>query len=100
MHSQKVKHLGSQQQQFRKAYLTKKGNISLRYSDLFNTGKWRSITTRETFRSESEGQWREPSLILTFSYRISENKSKRKQRVRNQQQEFDGGGDDEGAIFN
>jgi len=37
---------------------------------------------------------------LTFSYRISENKSKRKQRVRNQQQEFDGGDGDEGPIFN
>ena len=83
-----------------KSILNKKGNISLRYSDLFNTGKWRSITTRDTFRSESEGQWREPSLILTFSYRISENKSKRKQRARNNQQDFSEGGGDEGPIFN
>jgi outer membrane receptor protein involved in Fe transport len=83
-----------------KSILDKKGNISLRYSDLFNTGRWRSTTTRETFRSESEGQWREPSLILTFSYRISENKSKRKQRVRNNQQEFNDGGGDDGPIFN
>ncbi|MBC8398778.1 MAG: TonB-dependent receptor [Flavobacteriales bacterium] len=83
-----------------KSIFNKKGNISLRYSDLFNTGKWRSITTRESFRSESEGQWREPSLILTLSYRISEDKSKRKQRARNNQQEFNEGGGDEGPIFN
>jgi outer membrane receptor protein involved in Fe transport len=83
-----------------KSIFNKKGNISLRYSDLFNTGKWRSITSRESFRSESEGQWREPSLILTLSYRISEDKSKRKQRARNNQQEFNEGGGDEGPIFN
>ena len=84
-----------------KSILDKKGNISLRYSDIFNTGRWRSITTRDTFRSESEGQWREPSWVLTFSYRINENQSKRKQRARNNQQDFsdDGGGDD-GPIFN
>ena len=83
-----------------KSIFNQKGNISLRYSDLFNTGKWRSITTRESFRSESEGQWREPSLILTLSYRISEDKSKRRQRARNNQQEFNEGGGDEGPIFN
>ena len=84
-----------------KSILDKKGNISLRYSDIFNTGRWRSITTRDTFRSESEGQWREPSWVLTFSYRINENQSKRKQRARNNQQDFsDGGGEGEGPIFN
>ena len=84
-----------------KSILDKKGNISLRYSDIFNTGRWRSITTRDTFRSESEGQWREPSWVLTFSYRINENQSKRKQRARNNQQDFsDDGGGDEGPIFN
>jgi len=84
-----------------KSILDKKGNISLRYSDIFNTGRFRSTTTRDTFRSESEGQWREPSWVLTFSYRINENQSKRKQRARNNQQDFsdDGGGDD-GPIFN
>lgn len=83
-----------------KSILDKKGNISLRYSDIFNTGRWRSTTTRDTFRSESEGQWREPSWVLTFSYRINENQSKRKQRARNNQQDFSDGGGDEGPIFN
>ena len=83
-----------------KSILDKKGNISLRYSDIFNTGRFRSITTRDTFRSESEGQWREPSWVLTFSYRINENQSKRKQRARNNQQDFSDGGGDEGPIFN
>ena len=82
-----------------KSILDKKGNISLRYSDLFNTGRWRSTTTRDTFRSESEGQWREPSWVLTFSYRINENKSKRKQRSRSNQQDFSDDGGDEGPIF-
>ena len=83
-----------------KSILDKKGNISLRYSDIFNTGRFRSTTTRDTFRSESEGQWREPSWVLTFSYRINENQSKRKQRARNNQQDFSDGGGDEGPIFN
>ena len=82
-----------------KSVLDKKGNISLRYSDVFNTGIWRSTTTRDTFRSESEGQWREPSWVLTFSYRINENKSKRKQRSRSNQEDFSDGGGDEGPIF-
>ena len=82
-----------------KSILDKKGNISLRYSDLFNTGIWRSTTTRDTFRSESEGQWREPSWVLTFWYRINENKSKRKQRSRSNQEDFSDGGGDEGPIF-
>ena len=97
----KSKAFGFTTASIQKSILDKKGNISLRYSDIFNTGRWRSITTRDTFRSESEGQWREPSWVLTFSYRINENQSKRKQRARNNQQDFsDGGGDGEGPIFN
>ena len=83
-----------------KNILDRKGNISLRYSDLFNTGRWRSTTTRETFRSESEGQWREPTLILTFSYIISEDKNnRRKRRIQRDQQDYSEGADD-GPIFN
>ena len=83
-----------------KNILDRKGNISLRYSDLFNTGRWRSTTTRETFRSESEGQWREPTLILTFSYIISEDKNnRRKRRTQRDQQDYSEGADD-GPIFN
>ena len=96
----KSKAFGFTTASIQKSILDKKGNISLRYSDIFNTGRWRSITTRDTFRSESEGQWREPSWVLTFSYRINENQSKRKQRARNNQQDFsDGGGEGEGPIF-
>lgn len=84
-----------------KNILDNKANISLRYSDLFNTGKWRSTTTRETFRSETEGQWREPSLILTLTYRINEDQNNRKRRrAQRDQQEFNGGVEDEGPIFN
>lgn len=84
-----------------KNILDNKGNISIRYSDLFNTGRWRSTTTRETFRSETEGQWREPSLILTFTYRINEDQNnRRRRRAQRDQQDFSGGGDDEGPIFN
>ena len=79
-------------------HLDRKGTISFKISDVFNTGKWRYETFTNTFFREGEGQWREPSYVLTFSYRFNDNNNKRTRRQKSNDLNF-GGGDDE-RIFN
>ena len=50
-----------------KSILKRKGTISLKASDLFNTSIWKYENFRDTFRTEGEGMWREPTHILTFN---------------------------------
>jgi len=83
---------------FQKNILDRKGTISFKISDVFNTGKWRYETFTNTFFREGEGQWREPSYVLTFSYRFNDNNNKRTRRQKSNDLNF-GGGDDE-RIFN
>ena len=82
-----------------KNILDRKGNISLRYSDLFNTGRWRSTTT-EILSDLKEGQWREPTYpyILTIFLMIIRITDKKKEYQRDQQDYSEGA--DDGPIFN
>ncbi len=83
-----------------KSLLDKKGTLSLKFSDLFNTSKSKSETFRDTFYRKSEGRWRMPTYVLTFSYRFNDNKYKqRKKNIRRNQGDFDQGGGEE-PIFN
>ena len=83
-----------------KSLLNKKGTLSLKFSDLFNTSKSKSETFRDTFYRKSEGRWRMPTYVLTFSYRFNDNKYKqRKKNIRRNQGDFDQGGGEE-PIFN
>ena len=83
-----------------KSLLDKKGTISLKFSDLFNTSKSRSESFRDSFYRKSEGRWRMPTYVLTFSYRFNDNKYKqRKKNIRRNQGDFDQGGGEE-PIFN
>ena len=83
-----------------KSLLNKKGTLSLKFSDLFNTSKSKSESFRDTFYRKSEGRWRMPTYVLTFSYRFNDNKYKqRKKNIRRNQGDFDQGGGDE-PIFN
>ena len=83
-----------------KSILNKKGTVSLKISDLFNTNRWRYENFRDTFSTEGEGRWREQTYVLTFSYRFNDNKYRqRKKNLRKGQGEFDQGNDDE-RIFN
>ena len=82
-----------------KSILDKKGTLSLKFSDLFNTSKSISESFRDSFYRKSEGRWRMPTYVLTFSYRFNDNKYKqRKKNIRKSQGDFDQGGDE--PIFN
>lgn len=78
-----------------KNILKKKGTLSFRVSDIFNSSIRKSTTETEDFRNYTEFQWRQPSYILTFTYRINERKMNRRQ---NRSQSF-GGGDGGEADF-
>ena len=83
-----------------KSLLDKKGTLSLKFSDLFNTSKSRSESFRDSFYRKSEGRWRMPTYVLTFSYRFNDNKYKqRKKNIRKNQGDIDQGGGEE-QIFN
>lgn len=72
-----------------KDILKEKGTLSLSVSDIFNSRKRRSESRTENIFSNSEFQWRERSVALTFTYRFNQQKNQR-----NKGEMRDGGGDD------
>ena len=76
-----------------KDLFNKKGTLSFRASDIFNSRRRKSTTLTENFTNYTEFQWRQPTYIFTFTYRIKENKNNRK---RSQRSDGDGG---EGGEF-
>ena len=76
-----------------KDLFNKKGTLSFRASDIFNSRRRKSTTLTENFTNYTEFQWRQPTYIFTFTYRIKENKNNRK---RSQRSNGDGG---EGGEF-
>ena len=83
-----------------KSILDKKGTISLKFSDLFNTSQFKYESFRDSFYRKGEGRWREPTYVLTFSYIFNDNKYKqRRKNIRRDRGDSDQGGGDE-PIFN
>ena len=78
----KSKPLGGLSTAFNKDILKDKGTLSFRISDVFNTQKYRSDTFTDTFNSYSEFQWRQPTYIATFTYRLNQKKNQRSRRSR------------------
>ncbi|RZP11310.1 MAG: TonB-dependent receptor [Flavobacteriales bacterium] len=77
-----------------KQILKKKGTISFRASDIFNSQISRSTTLTDSFENYTEFQWRAPTYIFTLTYRVNENKSNRRRNSRqynSDTQEFDFG---------
>ena len=74
-----------------KTVLNKKGTLSLRASDLLNSSRRKSTTTSENFNSYTEFQWRIPSYVLTFTYKINESKAAKKRRASRNAGGGDGG---------
>ena len=73
-----------------KDILNKKATIGIRVSDIFNTTWYRYETFGEDFYIYREGQWRSRRQgYLTFSYRLNQNKKRKRQRNQN----FDDMGD-------
>ncbi len=63
-----------------KTILKKKGTLSLRASDLLNSRRRKSTTTSENFSTYTEFQWRIPTYVLTFTYKINESKASKRRR--------------------
>ena len=89
----KSKPLGGLSTAINKDILKDKGTLSFRISDVFNSQKYRSNTFTDTFNSYTEFQWRQPTYIATFTYRLNQKKSQRSRRGRY------GGDDDSGYGF-
>lgn len=77
-----------------KDILKKKGTLSFNASDLLNSSRFKNTTTTELFTNYNEFQWRRPSYVMTFTYKINERKNER--RRRNQGYSGDGGDEDNG----
>ena len=83
-----------------KSLLDKKGTLSLKFSDLFNTSQWRYEAFQDSFYRKGEGRWREPTYVLTFSYTFNDNKYKqRRKNIRRNQGDSNQGVGEE-PIFN
>ena len=73
-----------------KDILNKKGTLSFNASDLLNSRFYRNTTTTELFTNYSEFQWRRPSYVMTFTYKINERKNQRRKGGQN----YGNGGDE------
>jgi len=73
-----------------KDVLNKKGTLSFNASDLLNSRFYRNTTTTELFTNYSEFQWRRPSYVMTFTYKINERKNQRRKGGQN----YGNGGDE------
>ena len=76
----KSKPLGGLSTAINKDILKDKGTLSFRISDVFNTQKYRTDTFTDTFNSYTEFQWRQPTYIATFTYRLNQKKNQRRRR--------------------
>ena len=74
-----------------KDLFNKKGTLSFRASDIFNSRRRKSTTLTENFTNYTEFQWRQPTYIFTFTYRINENKNNRKRPQRSNGEGGEGG---------
>ncbi len=65
------------------------GTIALNVRDVFNTRRYRGITEGEYFYQESDFQWRTRQVVVSFTYRLNQQKSRRPQGGGGES--FDGG---------
>ena len=72
-----------------KDLLNDNATISLNVRDLLNSNKRNSSTTTEFFSRDSESQWRQRQVNLSFIYRFNE------QKQNNSRNNNNGGGDDD-----
>ena len=75
-----------------KPMLKDKGTLSFRVSDILNSSRRKSTTETADFKNYTEFQWRQPTYVFTFTYRINERKNDQK---RNSRGNNNGGGDEE-----
>ncbi|WP_139307984.1 outer membrane beta-barrel family protein [Pontibacter flavimaris] len=78
----------------KKDVLKKKGTVSLRVSDLFNTRRFDFLSYGPTFRSDIQNRRQSRIVYLGFTYRLNSDDSDRRNR-QNEQREQNGGGEEE-----
>ena len=78
---------------FSKDILNDNATIALNVRDLLNSNKWNSLTTTDFFSRDSEFQWRQRQVNLSFRYRFNQQKRRNERR---QNENGDGGDDDFG----
>ncbi|WP_299251890.1 TonB-dependent receptor [uncultured Aquimarina sp.] len=77
---------------FSKDLFKDKASLTFNISDLFNSRKRQSVSTTETFITDSEFQWRERSFNLSFTYRFNQKKKRQRSRgnLNGSGEEFEG----------
>ena len=74
-----------------KSLFKDKATLSFRVSDILNSSRRKSTTETNDFRNYTEFQWRQPTYVFTFTYRINERKNDRR---RNGRGNYNGGEDE------
>jgi len=77
---------------FSKDILNNNGTLALSANDLLNSRKRMALTQTPFFTSESEFQWRERQITLSFIYRINQKKNPEKPRGENRDDNDEEGG--------
>jgi hypothetical protein len=78
-----------------KELFNERASLTLNVRDLLNSRKRDSFTVTERFERESEFQWRQRSVTLSFTYRFNQQRNERERRERgeNGNNEMDGEGE-------
>ena len=78
-----------------KSMFKDKETLSFQASDILNSSRRKSTTETADFRNYTEFQWRQPTYIFTFTYKINERKNQRRRNNRGDNFDSgDGGGED------
>lgn len=80
-----------------KELFNEKASLTLNVQDLLNSRKREAFTTTAFFERESEFQWRQRSIILSFTYRF--NQQRRDQERQRRGNDNNGDMDEEGGEF-
>ena len=72
-----------------------KASLSLNVRDLLNARKRTSFTTTEFFERDSEFQWRQRSITLSFTYRFNQQKDRQREKGRENGDNMDTQGEGE-----
>lgn len=65
-----------------KSMFKDKATLSFQASDILNSSRRKSTTETADFRNYTEFQWRRPTYIFTFTYKINERKNQRRRNNR------------------
>ena len=82
-----------------KDVLKDKGTIAFNISDVFNSRKRLSEQTTPSVSSDSEMQWRERQITLSFTYRFNKAKNEREKQPKRSDDGGGGDDDDDRVIF-